>query len=243
MATFVMIPGAGSDSWYWHLVAPRLEAAGPEVVTVDLPCDDDRAGLEAYTDAVVRQVGDRRDLVLVAQSMGGLTAPLVCTRVPVELVVLVAAMIPRPGETGGEWWANTGQPEAQRAAALLEGRDPDDESPETLFLHDVPPEVAAESVRHLREQSARPFEDPWPLAGWPEVPTRVLLCRDDRLFPAPFQRRVAAERLGITPDEIDGGHLPALARPDELADRLLAYLSWAIAVRREIDSGRPGSAR
>lgn len=122
-------------------------------------------------------------------------------------------------------------------------RDPDDESPETLFLHDVPPEVAAESVRHLREQSARPFEDPWPLAGWPEVPTRVLLCRDDRLFPAPFQRRVAAERLGITPDEIDGGHLPALARPDELADRLLAYLSWAIAVRREIDSGRPGSAR
>jgi len=32
------------------------------------------------------------------------------------------------------------------------------------------------------------------------------------------------ERLGITPDEMDGGHLPALAHPEELADRLLAYL-------------------
>jgi glycosyltransferase involved in cell wall biosynthesis len=31
------------------------------------------------------------------------------------------------------------------------------------------------------------------------------------------------ERLGITPDEIDGGHTPALSRPHELADRLEAY--------------------
>jgi hypothetical protein len=51
----------------------------------------------------------------------------------------------------------------------------------------------------------------------------VLLCRGDRLFPAPFLRRVARERLGITPDEIDGGHTPALSRPVELADRLDAY--------------------
>jgi hypothetical protein len=36
-------------------------------------------------------------------------------------------------------------------------------------------------------------------------------------------RRVARERLGITPDEIDGGHTPALSRPHELADRLEAY--------------------
>ena len=50
-----------------------------------------------------------------------------------------------------------------------------------------------------------------PLKSWPDVPTRVLLCRDDRLFPAGFIRRVARERLGITPDEIDGGHTPALA--------------------------------
>jgi pimeloyl-ACP methyl ester carboxylesterase len=65
--------------------------------------------------------------------------------------------------------------------------------------------------------------EPSPLAAWPEVPTRVLLCRDDHMFPAAFVRRVARERLGITPDEIDGGHTPALSRPKELADRLEAY--------------------
>ena len=55
------------------------------------------------------------------------------------------------------------------------------------------------------------------------MPTRFLLCRDDRFFPADFQRRVVRERLGIVPDEMGGGHLPALAHPRELADRLLAY--------------------
>jgi hypothetical protein len=50
----------------------------------------------------------------------------------------------------------------------------------------------------------------------------VLLCRDDRLFRLSFLRRIAHERLGITPDEID---CVALSRSKELADRLAAYLS------------------
>src|SRR6476659_4632698 len=98
MATFVLIPGAGSTSWYWHLVEPILRSDGHDTVAVDLPCDDDLAGLSEYTDAVVDAIGDRRDLVLVAQSMAGFTAPLVCDRVPVDQRVLVAAMVPLPYE-------------------------------------------------------------------------------------------------------------------------------------------------
>ena len=59
---------------------------------------------------------------------------------------------------------------------------------------------------------------------WPDVPTRVLAGRDDRFFPAEFQRRIAADRLGLDVEEIPGGHLAALSRPAELADRLLACL-------------------
>jgi pimeloyl-ACP methyl ester carboxylesterase len=58
------------------------------------------------------------------------------------------------------------------------------------------------------------------LVAWPRVPTKILLGKDDHLLPAAFQRRVARERLGIVPDEIDGGHTPALSRPVELAARL-----------------------
>jgi pimeloyl-ACP methyl ester carboxylesterase len=80
-------------------------------------------------------------------------------------------------------------------------------------------------VRRWRDQSGTPLDRPWPLRAWPAVPTRFLLCRDDRVFPAEFLRRVVRERLGITPDEIDGGHSTALSRPKELADRLEAYLA------------------
>jgi pimeloyl-ACP methyl ester carboxylesterase len=225
LATFVLSHGAGSDSWYWHLVAPELLARGHDVVAPDLPSDDDSAGLREYTDTVVEAIGDRTDLVVVAQSLGGFTAPLVCVRVPVSLMVLVAGMVPSPGETAGVWWSNTGHEQARREQALRDGRSPDAEfDPMVDFFHDVPADVVAEAfARGERAQSETVFADPGPLESWPDVPTRFLLCRDDRFFPAEFQRRVVADRLGIAPDEMDGGHLPALGRPKELVERLVAY--------------------
>jgi pimeloyl-ACP methyl ester carboxylesterase len=145
----------------------------------------------------------------------------VCERLPVRLIVLVAAMVPEPDELLGDWWENTGWEQARREDAERNGTTPigmDD--PEALFLHDLPPDVRAESVHHVRNQSGTPMGERWPLPAWPAVPTRVVLCRGDRLFPADFQRRVAKERLGITPDEIGGGHLPALSRPKELVEVL-----------------------
>src|SRR5689334_7970097 len=225
MATYVLIHGAGSDSWYWHLVAPALARRGHDVVAPDLPCADDNAGFEDYADVVLEAVGERNDLVVVAQSLAGFTVPIVCARRPARLLILVAAMVPKPGELPGDWWANTGWEEAHRDQAGRDGRDPDAPfDPAVEFFHDVPAELTeAAFARGVPGQSGTPFERPWPLAAWPDVPTRFLLGRDDRFFPAPFQRRVVRERLGIEPHEMPGGHLLALARPDELVERLERY--------------------
>ena len=225
MATYVLVHGAGSDSWYWHLVNPDLRARGHEVITPDLPCDDDSAGLSEYVDAIVDAVGTRSGIILVAQSLAGFTAPLVCARSRVNLLVLLAAMVPIPRESAGEWFANTGHEEARRRLDEREGRDPDaDFDAVTTFLHDAPRGVlSAALARGARRQSDTPFRNPWPLDRWPDVPTRFLLCRHDRFFPAEFMRRVVKQRLGITPDEMDGGHLPALSHPRELVDRLERY--------------------
>jgi hypothetical protein len=59
------------------------------------------------------------------------------------------------------------------------------------------------------------------------VPTRFVLCTGDRFFPPAFMRRVAADRLGVVPDEIAAGHAVALSRPKELADLLASYPSTA----------------
>lgn len=225
MTTFALIHGAGSDRWYWHLVEPVLQAAGHETIAVDLPCDDDTVGLDGYVDVVTQAVAGREDVIVVGHSMGGFVAPLVADRVPAtRLIVLVAAMVPAPGETGNAWWDNTGQSAARRAQAERDGRSIDGEFDEIAeFLHDVEPEVIAAGWAHTFEQSGTPFQTPWPLAAWPDVPTRFVIATQDRFFPADFQRRVVRERLGIEPDEIDSGHLPALARPRELAELLLRY--------------------
>lgn len=229
MATYALIHGSGSDSWYWHRVAPALRARGHDVIAPDLPSDDDSAHLSDYADVIVNAVGTRSDVTVVAQSLAGFSAPLVCSRLHVDRLVLVAAMIPVPGESAGDWWGDTGFEQAKRDADLIAGRDPDAPfDPVTTFLHDVPPDVLAEALRRPQKaQSGTLFKDPWPLAAWPAVPTAFVLCRNDRFFPAPFLRRVVRERLGIVPDEMDSGHLPALSQSAELVERLERYRTGA----------------
>ncbi len=132
MTTFILIPGAGGQAWYWHRVVPRLSFRGHDAVAVDLPSGDDDARLEDYVRTVVRAVppGSMRSaggagLAVVGQSLGGLVAPIVAERCAADLLVLVAPMVPRPGESGGEWWQATDQGEAMRRFAREQGRDPE----------------------------------------------------------------------------------------------------------------------
>ena len=163
--------------------------------------------------------GQAPDVVLVAGSLGGFTAPLVCERVAVRELVLVNAMIPDPGETAGDWWAHTGAVEAQAEAARAGGYGPFDVA--TYFLHDVDPEVAAEGERHQHSEADIVFGSVCDFAAWPATGIRVLAGQDDRFFPVGLQRRVARERLGIEVDVLPGGHLLPLAQPRLVADYLL----------------------
>ena len=215
MATYVLIHGSGDVAWYWHLVSADLERRGHDVVAVDLPCEDESAGWADYADTVVSAIGDRSRLVVVAQSLGGFTAPLVCARKPADLLVFVAGMIPMPGERADEYLENMHYPPSTA----------DHDDPIATFYHDVPRALAEESLAHGRKQATNVTAEPWPLGVWPKVPLRFLLCRDDRLFPADWLREVVRKRLGIEPSEIDGGHCPALSRPAELAALLEAFRS------------------
>jgi pimeloyl-ACP methyl ester carboxylesterase len=222
IATFALVPGAGGISWYWHRVVPLLEEARHEAIAVDLPGDDAAAGLSAYTDRVLDSIGTR-EVILVAQSLGGFTVPLVCERAQVGMLVFVNAMIPVPGETAGEWWAKTGWEEARVTAAHCSGYSPSFDLA-TYFLHDLPPEVVEQGAARERPEAEVVFGEPCRFEAWPTVPIHVVAGRDDRFFPIDFQRRVAQDRLQASVDDLPGGHLLALANPRGLADQLLGYL-------------------
>lgn len=204
---------------------PLLAEHGAEAVAIDLPADDDSANLTTYADTVCQALASvPGPLILVAQSMGAFTAPMVAERLKPALIVLVNPMVPTAGEAPGQWWEATGQEQAmvdhfQRISLGRTTFDPIED-----FFHDVPEPVreAAFSQPEPR-QSDTPFAQPWPLDRWPAVPTRVVQGSDDRLFPLEFQRRVVRERLGLDVEVIPGGHLVALSQPEELAARVEAY--------------------
>lgn len=220
MSTFVLIPGAGGAAWYWHRVVPLLQQAGHSAIAVDLPGADESAGLPEYARLVLDAVADRIGVVLVAQSLGGFTAPLVAARTAVERLVLVNAMIPLPGETPGAWWGNTGSSDA-RSEAARRGGYPEEFDPAVYFLHDVPPAVVTAGAAHERPEADAVFGSVCDFAAWPAVPIHAAAGADDRFFPADFQRRLASERLGLDADVLPGGHLNALSQPRALADYLL----------------------
>jgi hypothetical protein len=219
--TFALIPGAGGAGWFWHRVVPLLQAAGHEAIAIDLPADDPAAGLPEYAGLVASAIGSRDNVVLVAMSLGAFTAPLVAAELPVSAIVFVNAMIPRPGETAGAWWDDTGWADARVAAAKQGGYGADVDLA-VYFLHDVPPDIAAAGEPYQRPEADVAFSSPCDFSGWPPVPIRAVAAADDRFFPVGFQQELARDRLGIEADILPGGHLIALSHPTELASYLLA---------------------
>jgi pimeloyl-ACP methyl ester carboxylesterase len=209
-------------AWYWHRVVPLLGSARHEAIAVDLPGDDRDAGLVAYADIVVGAIAERSDVILVAQSLAGFRAPLVCARTPVQMLVFVNAMIPKPDETAGEWWNATGALDAREKAAVRRGYAKEFDVA-TYFLHDVPHNVLRTGPEQPREEADAVFGEPRRFKPWPDIPIHVLAGRDDRFFPIEFQRRVARERLGKEVQQVPGGHLVAMSNAEGLTAHLLEY--------------------
>lgn len=119
MATVALIHGAGDSGWAWHRVADELHNRGHTVVAPDLPSERDNAGLSEYAATVsdaLRSTASRypSPLVVVGHSLGAFTAPLVAEQQKANRLVLIAPMIPLPGETVNEWWSATGYTDAAR---------------------------------------------------------------------------------------------------------------------------------
>jgi pimeloyl-ACP methyl ester carboxylesterase len=212
MTTFALIHGGGGSGWDFHRLVPELAARGHDAIAPDLPITDSSAGLADFTDTVLAALGGASDVAVVGHSYGGFTAPLVASKVRARVLVYLAGMIPAPGEPPGRWWGNTGFAAPSGLSDI-----------ETYF-NGVPAELASEGMAHGRDQVSKEWDEPWPLPAHPDVPTRVVLCRDDRFFTPDFQRRVARERLGIEPDEVDGPHCAPLSHPAQIADLLVSYL-------------------
>ena len=198
---------AAGTSWDWHLVSSELREHGHDPVAVDLPSEDDSAGWwrRRHSRAGGRRSQRPRRCGALARRLHRIARLRAHARPAARSR---GGDDPSPGELFADWWTHAGYEKSGY---------------EDVFYHDVPPALAAEAKRRERGEDSKALREPWPLQAWPDVPTRYLLCRDDRMFPAAWARRHARERLNLEADEIDGGHYITLSRPRELAERLAAY--------------------
>ena len=144
MATYALIHGGAHGGSCWYLLAAELEGRGHRVVAPDLPIDE-AATLTDHAQVVIDAVGDTDDVVVVAHSLGGLVGPIVADLVDADLLVLLAAMVPKPGETCLELWEATGFAPRLEADEAVDADDSGDDqvimsqaAAIAAFYHDVP---------------------------------------------------------------------------------------------------------
>ena len=174
------------------------------------------------------------ELVVVGQSFGAFTAPLVAERLPVEVLVLVAGMIPAPGEPPGDWWANTGYSAAVREQAARDGGLTGNDDPYVSFYHDVPRKLAEEA---LSKERAHPSE----AVDGRAVAARRVAGRADEiravhrgpLLPGGLLSPAGAPSAWTSsPTRSRAATAAALSRPKELADMLEGYAAGATSASR-----------
>lgn len=229
MTDFLLLHGACHGGWCWDEVASCLRAAGHEAIAPDLPCDDLDAGLTEYADTAVAALnGASGDVVVVAHSLGALTAPLVAARVPVRRMVMLAGIVGAPGAS----LESLAVEDADRDAPLGDdGIEVDGEGrfrfsisgARRLLFHDCPPASAEAAIARLRFQRSL-WTQVAEFDAWPDTEIVSITCSGDRVVNPTWSDRIARERLGVEPVHLPGGHSPFLARPSDLADLLMAKL-------------------
>ena len=217
MTTFALVHGAWGSGWHWASIPERLRAAGHDVLAPDLPCDDLDATFDDYAQVVLDAVGDTEDVVVAGFSLGGLTAARVAVARPLRALIYVAALVPEPGATLMEQFREPlMHTEYLKGVELLGhgSRWVDFDVYRRLGYDDwVPEEVVRERFARLRTQMAtpylRPFEGELP-------PARYVMCTSDGMINNDHWRQL----VEVT-DELDCGHSPMAARPEELTEILL----------------------
>ncbi|WP_162834252.1 alpha/beta fold hydrolase [Amycolatopsis circi] len=224
--TFVLVHGAWHGPWCWERVSEHLTARGHEVICPSLPCDTAEAGQDEYLAVLDDALRDRSDVVLVAHSMSGMVAPLATGNPAVGSLVLLAALVRRPGTALlDDGFAPLGEPLQKALAGAVVNEsgcvvlDPADAT--DVLYHDCTPADAADAVSRLRRSANTVGAQTCPDLPQRRVPTTYVSCREDRAVVGTWNGALARELFGAEIREIEGGHSPFWSVPERLAALLV----------------------
>jgi pimeloyl-ACP methyl ester carboxylesterase len=219
----VLLHGTGQGPVGWQRLVSVLEGRGHRVFAVDFPTDQPGLLADDYADIAADQIGAAvGEPVVVAHSGAGLLLPAVADAVRAGHLVWLAAAV--PDFAGGSSFAE----QAQESAADIAGQEwrsfgrasTEDPVVAAYFgFHDCDLETLRWAVTTMRLFYPEAVYAQAPPTR-PLTPSTFVVPRHDRTLRPNWMRKVARERLGVEPIEIDGGHFPHVSRPSQLADIL-----------------------
>jgi pimeloyl-ACP methyl ester carboxylesterase len=220
---FVLLHGTAQSTAGWERLAAALADRGHRALPVDFPVDQPDLCAADYAGIAAEQVGGAVDRpVVVAHSGAGLLLPAVADRLDAGHLVWLAAAV--PDFDGGASFVE----QIERAGAELaheEWRRFGRESTEDPVVaahfgfHDCDLEALRWALTTMRLFYPAAVYAERPPAR-PDRPSTYVLPGQDRTLRPEWMGKVARERLGIEPIEIEGGHFPHVSRPDLLAEIL-----------------------
>jgi pimeloyl-ACP methyl ester carboxylesterase len=232
MKTYLLIHGALRGAWLWDRLIPLLEKGGAKAIPYDLPGHGkrvaERAGvnMSAYISDVLSYIekNDLRELILVGHSMSGIIISKVAEEMAerVRHLVYLAAVVPKDGEALIDLLTK----ERQETLRKLEGKAKEIFGPlDVLRPSYFTDQEGAEKDSYLKQLTPQPlavFFEKIRFKLFPniDIPKTYILGLKDKGLP-PELTRGFAERLGVKPMEIDGGHDLMVSRPEEVAKVLL----------------------
>ncbi len=232
--TIVLVHGAWADASSWDKVIPLLEAAGNEVINVNLPGHGkdltpvNELSLQGYADAVKSAIGSRTDVILVAHSMSGMNASLVAEQIPSQLhkVIYLSAFLPRDGES----------------AFMISGKDKETVLPKFLiideesgtgsfplddyigfFAPDATKEDKDNLITNFRPEALAPLQTPVTLTdkNFGQVNKVYIHDVDDIVVGYKLQQQMVKDAGIKKVYTLQSSHTPFFSVPDKLAEIII----------------------
>jgi pimeloyl-ACP methyl ester carboxylesterase len=232
MANYLLIHGAMRGAWLWDRLMPLLMKGGGNPIAIDLPGHGDRKAdsswvtMSNYISDVIDFIRKEnlKDLVLVGHSMSGIVISKVAEEIPerIKHLVYLAAVVPKDNEALIELLTKERQETLQKLHGKVKEVFGTLEQLGPMYFTDQEGEEKAFYLKQLTPQPLAPFFEKIHFNQFPKIdtPKTYILGLRDKSLPPELTRKFA-ERLEVTPVEIDAGHDMMVSRPGEVAKVLL----------------------
>ena len=232
--TVVLVHGAFADSSSWTGVIKELQARGVAVTAPPNPLRGLTAD-SAYLASVLDQTPG--PVILVGHSYAGAVISEAAHQATNVIgLVFVAAFAPDEGEMLGQ--VTPTSKDSQLMPALVPHQYPKDTGGtaveflvdpakfQQVFAADLSQEDAAVLAATQRPVAEAAFGDAAGAPAWKDLPSWAVVATADKAAGADLVRSMA-QRAGMTITELAGSHLVMVAKPDAVAEVILAAVAQA----------------